>query len=560
MATSTQDHTATSQLQPARKSWQEIGAAKRQDIKDKIAPWVAGLDLPTAEAQPNATKVPATVLSKDEVDITENYSAEQLVTSLARGDLTAVQTIKAFSKRAAVAHVLRAKELDEHLEKTGVPVGPLHGLPRFVSWLSNIDSTETESWLVKKLRDAGAIFYVKTNVPTSLMDDPCRHHQWCTNRKLAGASVRYPAGVNGVYGLRTSTGRLPYMGVANSMEGQEANPSTIGPMARNIQDLRFMMRKILAMAPWLEDPKCLPLPWHDDDESTVNARIASTGLTIGVLTTADELGFDGVVKCHPPVSRVLRETVAKLEAAGHHVIPFTPPAHSEGTKLVFECLSADGGYDVHKTLAASGEPAIPQVAISYGTALGERPSKSLNEWWALLQRKYAYQQRYLAYWNSTASSTRTGRPVDAVVLPLGPSASFEREKGFYIGYTALGNMLDVSAAAIPMDKVDKAKDVLSESDRQYVPISDLDRRVWESYNAETFDGTPVAIQVWTRKLEEEKALAIAQEVERIVAPNGAIDATLRVVDPPDPSACSYCAKLSLFGGRDVTVAASFKLL
>ncbi len=92
----------------------------------------------------------------------------------------------------------RAKELDEYLQKNGKPVGPLHGLPislkdqcrikvseasyhrrsllinkgletsmGYVSWIGKYD--KENSVLVDMLLKAGAVFYVKTSVPQSLM-------------------------------------------------------------------------------------------------------------------------------------------------------------------------------------------------------------------------------------------------------------------------------------------------------------------------------------------------------------------------------------------------------
>ena len=92
----------------------------------------------------------------------------------------------------------RAKELDEYLQKNGKPIGPLHGLPislkdqcrikvseanhhkrslltnqgletsmGYVSWIGKYD--KENSVLVDMLLKAGAVFYVKTSVPQSLM-------------------------------------------------------------------------------------------------------------------------------------------------------------------------------------------------------------------------------------------------------------------------------------------------------------------------------------------------------------------------------------------------------
>jgi amidase len=92
----------------------------------------------------------------------------------------------------------RAKELDDYLQKNGKPVGPLHGLPislkdqfrikvsgmqnpsgtvlmkqgletsmGYVSWIGKYETEN--SVLVDLLLKAGAVFYVKTSVPQSLM-------------------------------------------------------------------------------------------------------------------------------------------------------------------------------------------------------------------------------------------------------------------------------------------------------------------------------------------------------------------------------------------------------
>ena len=77
----------------------------------------------------------------------------------------------------------RAKELDAYYVQYGKTVGPLHGLPvslkdqfrvkgvetsmGYVAWLG--EKATRESVLVEALRAAGAVFYVKTNVPMALM-------------------------------------------------------------------------------------------------------------------------------------------------------------------------------------------------------------------------------------------------------------------------------------------------------------------------------------------------------------------------------------------------------
>ena len=69
------------------------------------------------------------------------------------------------------------------MKQTGSPIGPLHGLPislkdnfkikgkdstlGFVAWVNEPETSD--SVLVDVLRKAGAVLYVKTNVPTAMM-------------------------------------------------------------------------------------------------------------------------------------------------------------------------------------------------------------------------------------------------------------------------------------------------------------------------------------------------------------------------------------------------------
>lgn len=78
----------------------------------------------------------------------------------------------------------RAKELDDYLERTGEVVGPLHGLPvsvkdhilvegldtssGYTAWAENTIA-ETDAVVVSLLRKSGAIIYVKTANPQTLL-------------------------------------------------------------------------------------------------------------------------------------------------------------------------------------------------------------------------------------------------------------------------------------------------------------------------------------------------------------------------------------------------------
>lgn len=176
-------------------TWEDISKAKKAAREAAIpAEW----KLKTIPAiGSNVTSVPreSGILSARELEITES-TAEALVSAMVSKKYTAEEVAIAFCKRAAMAQQLtnclteiffdkgitQAKAIDEEYAKTGKPKGPMHGLPislkdsigfsgfdstvGFISHCNKPCSDEDEADLVQVLRDAGAVFYCKTNVPT----------------------------------------------------------------------------------------------------------------------------------------------------------------------------------------------------------------------------------------------------------------------------------------------------------------------------------------------------------------------------------------------------------
>lgn len=81
--------------------------------------------------------------------------------------------------------------MDEYLEREKKPIGPLHGLPismkdsfcieglqstvGYVSFLKNDPATKNSA-LVEMLLKLGAVLYVKTNIPQTMMVGDLRVH------------------------------------------------------------------------------------------------------------------------------------------------------------------------------------------------------------------------------------------------------------------------------------------------------------------------------------------------------------------------------------------------
>ncbi|KAJ9191165.1 hypothetical protein DTO164E3_8960 [Paecilomyces variotii] len=333
--------------------WEELVADKRARLEKTIpAEW----KIQTLPTEDSVIDYPTKsgLLSAKELEIT-NSTATDLVAKLATGELKSYDVTLAFCKRAALAHQLlncaleffpdaalaQAKELDEYFEKNKKPIGPLHGLPislkdqfrvkgfetsmGYVSWLGKYDTDE--SIMVTLLRKAGAVFYVKTSVPQTLMVcetvnniigrtvNP-RNKNWSCGGSSGGeganvgfrggvigvgtdigGSIRVPSAFNFLYGLRPSHGRMPYAKMANSMEGQETVHSVCGPIAHSVPDLKLFVTSVLSEEPWKYDSKVIPLPWRQNEEDIIKSKLSSGGLTLGFFNC------DGNVLPHPPILR-----------------------------------------------------------------------------------------------------------------------------------------------------------------------------------------------------------------------------------------------------------------
>ncbi|KAH7305859.1 amidase signature domain-containing protein [Stachybotrys elegans] len=523
--------------------WKIIAAKKRKDLANSIpAEWRVPEHLLPPDSQDDVTSWPETSgwFTPEELAIT-SLSAEELVPQLAQGKLTSEQVTRAFCKRACAAHQLvnclsetlferaleTAKARDEHLARTGKVVGPLHGLPISLKDNFNLkgrDSTvgfaslvgepsKIDSALPQLLEAAGAVVFVKTNVPTAMMIAESVNNVFGRtlnprNRKTTsggssggesalitfkgsclgigtdiGGSLRIPAACTGIFTIRPSFGRFPGRDCRSGMPGQEAVQSVNGPLARTLSDIIMYSSAVVNSQPWLRDPKCVPIPWR--------AVELPAKLNIGVMWN------DGIVVPTAPVSRALRETVAKLRAAGHNVTDWDPKDQAEGTLLLKRMFLADGGKTIRHELRRTGEPWREEmydysVAEELGTA----------DMWKLHLERTAFQNTYLDRWNASN--------LDAILCPTTAYSTTQHGSFRHVGYTGVFNVLDYPAVSFPSGfTVDKDMDV---DGADYRPLSDDCSIIHASYDGELLHGQPINLQLVARRLEEEKALAITKAI------------------------------------------------
>jgi amidase len=179
-----------------------------------------------------------------------------------------------------------------------------------------------------------------------------------------GGSIRIPAAFNGLYGIRPSHGRLPYEGMANSMDGQNSILSVVGPLATSLDALKLLVEGLLSTRPWLHDPLVNEIPWRDDAYLAISdpiRRISSpTKLSFGVIR------HDGACAPTPPVARAIDITVHTLQKLGHSVIEWKPtPTHSRLAEICYKIWNFDGGADCLSAFELSGEEPGKQVSSHY---------------------------------------------------------------------------------------------------------------------------------------------------------------------------------------------------
>jgi amidase len=205
---------------------------------------------------------------------------------------------------------------------------------------------------------------------------------------------------------------------------------------------------------------------------------------------------------HSPVLRGVELVIDAFRRAGHTVIEWEPYKHEYAFNLVRSIYRADGGEDIRNDVALSGESLIPNIAKAYG--LGANEKVDLNVMWNIQIKKYKYQQEYLSIWMER-------NEVNGWIHPVAPHAAIRHNQHKYSGYTSVINLLDYPSVVVPVTFAKKEIDV---KNTNYNGISDLDRQVQDDYQADVYDGAPVAVQIIGRRLQEENVIGLAEQVGR----------------------------------------------
>jgi len=418
-------------------------------------------------------------------------SAVDLVAAVRRGDVKAVDCATAFLDRIEATDgtlnaflavdrsgaVARAADIDAR-RQAGQPLGPLAGLPVAVKdALCTADLPTTcgskmlagyrppyDAEVVARLRRADAVIVGKTNMDEFAMGGsnensafgPVRN-PWDTTRAPGGSSggsaacvaadmapvaigsdtggsIRQPAGLCGITGLKPTYGRVSRRGLvafASSLD-------QIGPMARSAADCALVMETIAG---------------HDAGDSTSLAADVPpytkslerplTGLRIGRVAEHFAAGLD------PEVARGVEEAFAVLKAAGATIHDVTLPHAKYGIPtyyLVAPCEASsnlaryDGAHYGHRAEPGGGHRSTARPSGDFESPLVEMYCRSRAEGFGpevkrrIMLGTYALSAGYYEAFYAKALRVRrlirqdyldAFAHVDLIGGPVSPTAAFK---------------------------------------------------------------------------------------------------------------------------------------
>ncbi len=234
-------------------------------------------------------------------------------------------------------------------QDAGAGLGPLHGVPFTIKDLTAVagvpltfgmkplaeNLADHDAVIVERLVGAGGLFLGKTNTPESgykaCTDNHLfgpTHNPWkpgfnaggssggagaavaaglgpLAEASDGGGSVRIPASLCGVVGVKASTGRIPQ----TVLPGRYYSWAYHGPITRTVADAALMLDVVTGPDP--RDPLSLP------DRVDFTAAIADRDLTGVRVAWSPDLGLG--IPVDPEILAVCEEAVGALAAAGAEV-------------------------------------------------------------------------------------------------------------------------------------------------------------------------------------------------------------------------------------------------
>jgi len=353
--------------------------------------------------------------------------------------------------------------------------GPLHGVPVGVKDLCYTAGTRTEAGskvmegfvpehdatVVTRLKEGGAVIVGKTVTHEFAygQDIPPTRNPWDTECYPGGSSagsgvavavgsafgaigtdtggsIRVPASVNGVVGLKPTYGRVSRYGVFP----MSPTLDTVGPLTRTAEDCALMLGVIAGYDE--RDPGSTPEPVPD---YTRGLDGGIDGLRLGL----DREHFFSKLLA-PEVRTLCEAAVVQLQGLGAHVVDVRLGELEHASAIGMPILLSDtSGWHRH-LLRARGDRYVP----------GTRIMLELGEF--VLAAQYVTAQRARAAFRERVRNAFAAYRLDALIGPTLPTTTMPVDKlsvdltgegdtalSAFLHHCVMGNVLGIPALSFP---------------------------------------------------------------------------------------------------------------
>jgi aspartyl-tRNA(Asn)/glutamyl-tRNA(Gln) amidotransferase subunit A len=435
----------------------------------------------------------------DEGELTSRDLVELFLERIARWQSTLNAFVTVFEDSARLA-----AEASDLLRRAGIKAGPLHGIPFVAKDLFDVAGWPTgagsqalpvapateNAAAITRLQAAGMILLGKTQTvefafggwgTNPVCGTP--RNPWRLDRHYipggsssgtavavaaglapcgigtdTGGSVRTPAALCGLVGMKTSPGRISRAGLFPLSPSHD----TIGPLARSVADCALLAEAMAGPDP--RDPATLVAPWGARQQAAVDD---AGHVRIAVLPESE------LQDIHPDVAAHVAAALSLLQRAGAHLVPIRLP------RTITEYMHAAGDIMSAESYAALCElvdDAASPVCLEVRSRILRGRDISATRYQQLLKfRRQAQEEFAAALGNADVLAAPTtplpAVPVEMVDEAITPTSRFGR----------FVNLIDYCSVAVP--------------------------------SGVTAEGLPTSIQFIARCYDEGTALRIAARLE-----------------------------------------------
>ncbi|MFA6305762.1 MAG: Asp-tRNA(Asn)/Glu-tRNA(Gln) amidotransferase subunit GatA [Candidatus Gracilibacteria bacterium] len=424
-----------------------------------------------------------------------------------------------------------AKAMDKRRKK-GEDLGPLMGVPCAMKDIFNTRGVKTtccspmlkdfvppyDATVVKRLRDAGMVMVGKTNMDEFACGASTEHSCFGVTKNPhdvsrvaggssggsaaavacdmcvyalgtdTGGSVRQPASLCGVVGMKVTYGRVSRSGVT----AMASSWDTVGHFAKSVEDSAIILNAIAG-----HDDKDATTPDREVPDYTSFLGKGVKGLKIGL---PKEYFGEGVEK---EVSDVVKNVVKKLEGAGAKVVEVSLPMTKYAVAVYYVTMPAELSANLERfdgiRYGKKPSKSAPQDLVEYYfAARGEGFGSEIKR--RIMIGTYVLSAGYYDAYYKKAQRVRTliikdfekaFEKVDVLIAPVSPFPAFK--VGEFVDdplkmYMADALTIPVSAAGLPAIAVPAGMSV---------------------------GGLPIGLQVIAPQFEEGRCFRVGEAVEKV---------------------------------------------